>query len=121
MHASHVQQLACSPLRERYQEIRGTTLELTKPFSAEDQMLQSMPEASPAKWHLAHTTWFFEAFVLDRAKPDRAPFHHGYAALFNSYYESVGAPFPRHKRGLISRPTVDEVLRYRRAIDEEMI
>src|SRR5439155_17026949 len=69
MHATHAQQLACSPLRERYQEIRRKSLELTQPYSAEDQMLQSMPDASPAKWHLAHTTWFFETFILGRMFP----------------------------------------------------
>jgi hypothetical protein len=64
MTASHAEQFACSPLRERYLDIRNTTLHITSPFSAEDLMLQSMPDASPAKWHLAHTTWFFETFIL---------------------------------------------------------
>ena len=64
MHASHAEQLAYSPLRERYRDIRNTTLHITSPFSAEDMMLQSMSDASPAKWHLAHTTWFFETFIL---------------------------------------------------------
>ena len=64
MHASHAEHLAYSPLRERYRDIRNTTLHITSPFSAEDLMLQSMPDASPAKWHLAHTTWFFETFIL---------------------------------------------------------
>src|SRR2546427_6815225 len=117
MHATHAQQLACSPLRERYQEIRRKSLELTQPYSAEDQMLQSMPDASPAKWHLAHTTWFFETFVL-AGVPDYRPFDPRFNYLFNSYYEAVGPRHPRPQRGMLSRPAVEEVYRYRAHVDD---
>jgi ergothioneine biosynthesis protein EgtB len=79
-----------------------------------------MPDASPAKWHLAHTTWFFEAFVLGRANPPVAPQHPEWAYLFNSYYEAAGPRQPRPERGLLSRPPLDAVLRWRAAVDERM-
>src|SRR5688500_11661958 len=81
---------------------------------------QSMPDASPAKWHLAHTTWFFERFVLREAFPELAPCDERYDYIFNSYYDSVGARHSRAERGLLTRPTVDEVLDYRRCVDESM-
>ncbi len=121
MHASHAQQLACSPLRERYQEIRRTTLELTKPFSAEDQMLQSMPDASPAKWHLAHTTWFFETFILGPHVPGYRPFDSRYQYLFNSYYKQLGSHPYRGARGLMSRPSLNEIHAYRSHVDDAML
>lgn len=83
-------------------------------------MVQSMPDASPAKWHLAHTTWFFETFVLAQARPGRAPFHPAYGYLFNSYYEAAGPRHARPQRGLLSRPPLEEVRRYRARIDEEV-
>jgi len=86
----------------------------------DDYGLQSMTEASPAKWHLAHTTWFFETFVLAEAVAGYRPFHPGFAHLFNSYYETVGSMHPRPQRGLLSRPTVAEVQRYRDHVDEHM-
>ena len=95
MHASHAQQFASSSLRSRYLKIRSTTLELTQPFSAEDLMLQSMPDASPAKWHLAHTTWFFESFLLVPHLSGYRIFDEHFNFLFNSYYETVGARHPR--------------------------
>ena len=106
MHATHAQQLAFSPLRERYQEIRRKSLELTQPYSAEDQMLQSMPDASPAKWHLAHTTWFFETFVLRDHVAGYEPFDPAFAFLFNSQraWVEIGdraawlSPLPRSSR-----------------------
>ncbi len=101
MHASHAQQLSSSPLRRRYQEIRKTTLELTRPFSAEDHMLQSVPDASPAKWHLAHTTWFFETFILSVHVPGYRPFDSRYKHLFNSYYKQLGSHPLRGSRELI--------------------
>jgi ergothioneine biosynthesis protein EgtB len=97
--------------------VRRATLALAAPLSAEDAMVQSMPDASPAKWHLGHTTWFFELFVLARAEPDRPPFHPAYAYLFNSYYEAAGSRQPRPERGLLSRPSLEEVLRYRAEVD----
>ena len=89
-----------------------------RPLSAEDQQLQSMPDASPTKWHRAHTTWFFEAFVLEPAGIDAVD--RRYAHLFNSYYEAVGARHPRAKRGLLSRPSAAEVGDYRRRVDETL-
>src|SRR6266566_3694935 len=121
MHASRVQQLASSPRRERYREIRRTTLELTKPFSAEDQMLQSTPDASPAKWHLAHTTWFFETFILSPHVSGYRPFDPRYQYLFNSYYKQLGSHPYRGARGLMSRPSLNEIHAYRSHVDEAML
>src|SRR5207244_1486957 len=117
MHATHAQQLACSPLRERYQEIRRKSLQLTEPFSAEDQMLQSMPDASPAKWHLAHTTWFFETFILSPHVSGYKPFDPRFKQLFNSYYKQLGSHPYRGARGLMSRPSLDEIQAYRAHVD----
>ena len=117
MHASRTQPQACSPLLSRYLDVRGTTLDLTSPFSAEDQMLQSVPDCSPAKWHLAHTTWFFETFILANL-PGYRLFDPRYRELFNSYYKQLGAHPFRGSRGLMSRPSLDEVHAYRRWVDE---
>jgi ergothioneine biosynthesis protein EgtB len=121
MHASHAQQLAYSPLRRRYYEIRETTLRLTQPFSAEDQMLQSTPDASPAKWHLAHTTWFFETFVLEPHVQGYKAFDSRFRQLFNSYYKQLGSHPYRGSRGLMSRPSLNEVHAYRAHVDEAML
>ena len=121
MHATHAQQLACSPLRERYQEIRRKSLELTQPYSAEDHMLQSMPDASPAKWHLAHTTWFFETFILAAHVPAYQSFDKRYKYLFNSYYKQLGSHPYRGARGLMSRPSLNEIHAYRSHVDEAML
>jgi len=121
MQASHAQQLASSPLRGRYHAVRKTTLELTRPFSPEDQMLQSMPDASPAKWHLAHTTWFFETFVLKPHIAGYKPFDARYTQLFNSYYKQLGSHPYRASRGLMSRPSLNEVHAYRSHVDEAMM
>jgi ergothioneine biosynthesis protein EgtB len=97
---------------------RSRTEELAAPLSAEDQLLQSMPDASPVKWHRAHTTWFFESFVLE---PEGvAPCDASYAFLFNSYYEAVGPRHARPKRGLVSRPSAAEIGDYRRAVDDRV-
>jgi ergothioneine biosynthesis protein EgtB len=101
-----------------YARVRAQTERLASPLSAEDQQLQSMPDASPTKWHRAHTTWFFEAFVLAPAGIDAVDGR--YAYLFNSYYDAVGARHPRAKRGLLSRPSAAEVSDYRRAVDERV-
>jgi ergothioneine biosynthesis protein EgtB len=100
-------------------ETRATTERLALPLSAEDAAVQSMPDASPAKWHLGHTTWFFETFVLaelENLRPHREEYHY----LFNSYYDALGARVARASRGLITRPSLDEVKAYRRAIDERV-
>jgi ergothioneine biosynthesis protein EgtB len=86
----------------------------------EDYVVQSMPEASPVKWHLAHTAWFFETFVLGAFLPDYRPFHPQFRFLFNSYYNAVGERLPRAKRGMLTRPTVGEVYRYRAHVDEHV-
>jgi ergothioneine biosynthesis protein EgtB len=98
---------------------RQRSVALAAPLSADDACAQSMPEASPAKWHLAHTSWFFEQFLL-RRDPGYAPWRAGWDLLFNSYYETVGPRVARHQRGLITRPGLDEVLEYRRVIDERV-
>ena len=105
----------------RYVAIRQAGCELIAPLSAEDCALQSMPDASPAKWHLAHTTWFFETFVLAPQLPRYRLFAPEYRVLFNSYYHAVGERHPRPERGMLSRPTLDEVLAYRRHVDEALV
>src|SRR4029077_8062116 len=108
-------------LRERYREIRDTTLQLTGPFSAEDLMLQSMPDASPAKWHLAHPPWFFETFILSPRVSGYKPFDPRFKQLFNSYYKQLGSHPYRGARGLMSRPSLDEVYAYRAHVDQAML
>ena len=106
-------------LSERYREVRRVTEDLCRPLSAEDCGVQSMPDASPAKWHLAHTSWFFETFLLQ----ERAGYHAfdpGFAYLFNSYYNGAGDRHGRPQRGLLSRPSLDEVRAYRRHVDRAM-
>jgi ergothioneine biosynthesis protein EgtB len=104
----------------RYREVRGATEALAAPLSAEDACAQSMDDASPTKWHLAHTTWFFETFILELLKPGYETFRSGFRELFNSYYNAVGRQHPRPQRGLITRPDLDEILAYRRHIDTEI-
>ena len=101
--------------------VRARTEALAAPLGAEDQVVQSMPDCSPTKWHRAHTTWFFEEFVLNRHVAGYRPVDDSYRYLFNSYYEAVGERQPRPRRGLITRPTVDEVAAYRRAIDRSVL
>jgi ergothioneine biosynthesis protein EgtB len=107
-------------LTDRYQAVRQQTEALCEPLENDDYLLQSMPDASPLKWHLAHTTWFFETFVLSRYLPGYRPYHPAFAFLFNSYYNAVGPRWPRGERGLLARPTVAEVYRYRAHVDEQM-
>jgi ergothioneine biosynthesis protein EgtB len=105
-------------LTPHWRKVREYSLALAAPLSAEDQGLQSMPDASPTKWHLAHTSWFFETLVLRPHLPGYRPFHARYGELFNSYYESLGPRHARPLRGLLSRPALSEVLAYRRHVDE---
>ena len=100
--------------------MRQRTEALAAPLGPEDQVVQSMPDASPTKWHRAHTTWFFEEFLLG-SDPAYTPVDPSFRYLFNSYYEAVGERQPRPQRGLITRPTVDEVAAYRRGVDAEVI
>jgi ergothioneine biosynthesis protein EgtB len=106
---------------ETYLSVRRTTRALAAPLSAEDCAIQSMPDASPAKWHLAHTTWFFETFVLAPHYPGYQPFDPAYRYLFNSYYNAVGDRYPRPQRGMLSRPGLEEVLAYRRYVDDAVL
>jgi ergothioneine biosynthesis protein EgtB len=108
-------------LAERYREVRGATERLAEPLSAEDCTVQSMPDASPVKWHLAHTSWFFETFVLERGVAGYRPYHPQFRVLFNSYYNGVGAQHPRPERGLLSRPSLDEVRAYRADVDRRLL
>lgn len=107
-------------LAAAYVRVRQASLALAAPLSAEDCCVQSMPDASPVKWHLAHTTWFFETFVLEPNERDFAPFHPAFRVLFNSYYQGVGARHPRAERGLITRPGLQQVLAYRTQVDARM-
>ena len=107
-------------LAGRFARIRSRSVELAGPLSPEDMTVQSMPDASPTKWHLAHVSWFFEHFVLRPNFPRYQPFDESFDHLFNSYYFSVGQMHQRPRRGLLSRPGVDEVMAYRRHVDEAM-
>ena len=100
-----------------FKAVRAASLSLTAHLSAEDCACQSMPDASPAKWHLAHTTWFFETFILEKFEPDFAPFHESFRVLFNSYYNGIGDKYPRPQRGMLTRPSRSEVLAYRDNVD----
>ncbi len=108
------------PLARSFSAVRHATRALVEPLSPEDCGGQSMADASPAKWHLAHTTWFFETFVLERAQPGYRAFHPGFRVLFNSYYNSVGEQHPRPERGALTRPSLDEVNAYRDHVDEHV-
>ncbi|MGJ7916151.1 ergothioneine biosynthesis protein EgtB [Massilia sp. LXY-6] len=108
-------------LASRYASVRLHTLALAEPLSAEDCMAQSMPDASPVKWHLAHTTWFFETFILEHFEPGFAPFHQDFRFLFNSYYNGIGARHPRAQRGLLTRPSLAEVQAYRGNVDHRIL
>jgi ergothioneine biosynthesis protein EgtB len=101
----------------RFRDVRADTERLAAPLATEDYVVQSMPDVSPPKWHLAHVTWFFEHFILAPFARGYTSFHPRFGYLFNSYYETVGTFFPRLQRGLLSRPTVDEVYRYRAYVD----
>jgi len=123
MHAVNIAQATDAPageLQRRYRQVRQHTLLLAEPLSDEDCGAQSMPDASPVKWHLAHTTWFFETFILEALEPDFAPFHAAFRVLFNSYYNGVGDKHPRAQRGLLTRPAMAQVRAYRHDVDARM-
>jgi ergothioneine biosynthesis protein EgtB len=105
-------------LTERFLAIRCQTERLARDLTAEDQCVQSMPDASPVKWHRAHTTWFFEEFVLRSLHSAYRPFDPEFRFLFNSYYEAVGARYPRPSRGLLTRPSAERITAYRRYVDQ---
>ncbi len=107
-------------LADHYQQVRQVSEQLCQPLVTEDYGIQSMADVSPPKWHLAHTTWFFETLLLVPNLPGYEVFHPKFGYLFNSYYESIGERHPRPQRGLLSRPTVEEVYRYRAHVDQAM-
>ena len=119
MHPSNKTDQALTP--EAFEVIRKRTLDLVASLSAEDCCAQSMPDASPIKWHLAHTTWFFETFILEPFKKDFKSFDPTFKALFNSYYNAIGLQFPRSQRGLLTRPSLKDILEYRKAIDHDLM
>ena len=111
---------ADDPLSAQFQCVRSRSLEICEPLETEDYQVQPMDDASPPKWHLAHTSWFFETFLLKPFAHKYEPFDSAYEYLFNSYYNGVGAQFPRPKRGFLSRPTVQQVKDYRAHVDHHM-
>jgi len=113
--------IAVSPLADRYCRVRDASVALCRTLEPEDYVIQSMPSVSPLKWHLAHTTWFFEQFVLVPSEPGYEVFDEGYHYLFNSYYLTKGQMHPRSERGLLSRPTVAQIMMYRRYVDQHML
>jgi ergothioneine biosynthesis protein EgtB len=118
LHALNVPHLPHAPvLLSRFAAVRVHTMQLVAPLSAEDCCVQSMPDASPVKWHLAHTSWFFETFILERFESGFVPHHPAFRVLFNSYYNGIGERHLRAHRGLITRPSHAEVLEYRAAVD----
>lgn len=107
--------------RIAYQTVRNTTQRLCAPLCVDDYGVQTIAQVSPPKWHLAHTTWFFETFLLEAFYPQYQPFHPRYRYLFNSYYETLGQVYPRPQRGWLSRPCVEDIFRYRTYVDEHLI
>ena len=108
-------------LAEHYRRVRQVSERICEPLATEDYVLQTMDDVSPPKWNLAHTSWFFETFLLKGFVPDYREFHPQFNYLFNSYYEAVGERHPRPRRGALSRPTVEEVYRYRAYVDQALI
>lgn len=108
-------------LAQTYSKVREHTLALAEPLTAEDCCVQSMPDASPTKWHLGHTSWFFETFVLERWEAGFKPFDTSFRVLFNSYYNAVGDKHPRPQRGLLTRPSLDMVMAYRANVDQRLL
>jgi ergothioneine biosynthesis protein EgtB len=111
---------SCAALIPQYRQVRRFTEALCEPLATEDYVVQSMPDVSPTKWHLAHTAWFFEQFVLGRAEAGFRYYNPDFVTLFNSYYNTVGPQHPRPQRGLLTRPAVGEVFAYRHAVDQRM-
>ena len=105
-------------LAHRFQAVRAMTDTLTRPLTPEDMMVQSCPEASPVKWHLAHTTWFFETFILRNYLPGYQPYHPDFLWLFNSYYKSLGDHPEKQLRASFSRPSLEQIRTYRQHVEE---
>jgi ergothioneine biosynthesis protein EgtB len=110
-----------SKLVTYYKNVRAFTEKLCEPLETEDYVIQTMPDVSPTKWHIGHTSWFFEAFILDKANPSYKSIHPLYTYLFNSYYTQVGERWLRPNRGLLSRPTVKDIFEYRKFVDENVL
>ncbi|MEE4163960.1 MAG: DinB family protein, partial [Woeseiaceae bacterium] len=110
-----------SPLASRYLAVRRTSEALVAPLEPEDTVVQSMPDVSPAKWHLAHISWFFEEFVLSHFDAGYQRFNEQYDFIFNSYYYTVGQMHARPRRGLLTRPTLAEVLSFREYVDHAIV
>src|SRR3954470_1160770 len=118
--ATQAERPQAQALREQYHAVRALSLDLAAPLSDADATIQPFPDASPAKWHLAHTTWFFETFILRDHVPGYRVFDERWAYLFNSYYEGEGPRHARPRRGMLSRPSLDEVRNYRAHVDEAL-
>jgi len=112
---------SAAAIARRFTEIRNTSMRITEGLTAEDQMVQSMPDASPTKWHLAHTTWFFDTFILQSYSDGYQPFDPRFRVLFNSYYKQLGSHPFRGARGLMSRPTLPQVHAYRTHVDHALL
>ena len=121
MTSTVMDEISGETLAAHYRACRGWTDSLIAPLQPDDFLLQAMPDASPAKWHLAHTTWFFETFVLTATVPGYRPVREDASYLFNSYYNAIGERIARDRRGLLSRPTIGEVLKYRAEVDRRMV
>ena len=115
-----VERLSKEHLLQHFKKVRSFSLYLCEPLETEDYVIQASEFASPTKWHLAHTSWFFETFVLEKFQDDFESLHPQYAYFFNSYYLQTGVPFTRAKRGVLSRPTVKEVFEYRKYVNEQL-
>ena len=119
--AESVSRVSAESLSAKFARIRMQSLDLAAPLAPEDTVVQSMPDVSPTKWHLAHMTWFFERFVLEPFQSSYIPFKDDFHFLFNSYYYTAGQMHSRPKRGLLSRPTLAEIVEYRKHVDEHML
>ncbi|QFU76866.1 ergothioneine biosynthesis protein EgtB [Halioglobus maricola] len=119
--SAQIENTQANSVAQRYLDVRNYSEEICAPLAIEDYGLQAMASTSPAKWHLAHTSWFFETFLLKPYAQDYCEYHPGFEYLFNSYYNGVGGQYPRHQRSLLSRPTVEEVYAYRRHVNQAML
>jgi hypothetical protein len=109
-----------SELTQYFETVRSTTEKLCEPLETEDHVVQPIMDVSPPKWHMGHTTWFFEAMLLEPFMHDYKPYHADFAYIFNSYYESLGSRVQRPLRGNLSRPSVEETVSYREAVNQRM-